>query len=224
MSKHGSYVPQNDAGFNTFFKNITQYVAQKAGGSKPEWKHIPKEDQDELNAAYADWYTAYSRTLKPHPQQETKEKNRVKNGAEKLLREFVNRFLRYRPVTDEDRDHMGVPNRAAVRSPQNVPAEQVEFSFKIRGIRQVHVHFKEQGAANKAKPKGYDGAVLVWDLAETPPKRPGDLSRHALASRTPYTLSFDETERGKTMYAALCWQNAKGETGPWSEMQSTIVP
>ena len=33
-----------------------------------------------------------------------------------------------------------------------------------------------------------------------PPERPEDLKRRANASRTPYTIEFDETERGKKVY------------------------
>ena len=223
MSKK-SYIPQIDADFDTFFKNIIQYVAVKTAGSTPEWKHIPSEDQDELNAVYALWFTAYSRTLKPHPLQVTREKNRAKKTAEKALREFVNRFLRYRPVTDEDRDNMHIPNKDTIRTPQKIPTELVEFFFKIMGIRQVHVHFKVLGAANRAKPTGYDGAVVVWDVLDKPPERPEDLTEHVLASSTPYTISFDEKERGKIVYVALAWQNGKGQKGPWSEIQWTYVP
>jgi hypothetical protein len=45
-----------------------------------------------------------------------------------------------------------------------------------------------------------------------------------LATRTPHILEFTEEERGKTVYVAICWQNEKGEKGPWSEIESAIVP
>ena len=224
MSKKRNYIPQTDADFNTFFKNIIQYVAAKTSSSPPEWKHIPQEDQDEINQVYADWFMAYSRTLKPHPLEETKAKNRVKKASERALREFVNRFLRYRPVTDEDRDNMHIPNRDTIRTPQNKPTELVEFFLRIMGIRQVHVHFKVLGSASKAKPLGYDGAVIIWDVLDKPPARPEDLTEHVLASSTPFTISFDETQRGKIVYVALCWENGKGERGAWSEIQWTYVP
>jgi hypothetical protein len=50
------------------------------------------------------------------------------------------------------------------------------------------------------------------------------LSEFAKFTVKPYTLRFDETERGKTVYVALCWQNQRGQLGPWTGMQSTIVP
>jgi hypothetical protein len=223
MNVKKNYIPQNDADFDQWFKNLVQYVAQKA----PVWKHIPKDDLDAFIEAYATWYTSYAPTLKPHGQPETAEKNRVKAASERLIREFVNRFLRYRPVTDADRDQMKIPNRDLIRTPHNNPKEEVEFALRIKGIRQVHVDFKVLGSMSKAKPDYYDGAVIVWDVWDRAegkaPTRPEDLYRHVLASKTPHTLKFDETERGKTVYVALCWQN-RGQLGPWSEMQSTYVP
>jgi hypothetical protein len=97
----------------------------------------------------------------------------------------VNRFLRYRLVTDADRGIMGIPNRDLVRTPHNDPKEEVEFSSRIRGIRQVHVDFKVPNTLSKAKPDMYDGTVIAWDLWDrtngNSPARPEDLNRHVLA-------------------------------------------
>jgi hypothetical protein len=45
-----------------------------------------------------------------------------------------------------------------------------------------------------------------------------------MASRTPHALEFDESERGKTVYIALAWQNERGILGRWSEYKNAIVP
>jgi hypothetical protein len=45
-----------------------------------------------------------------------------------------------------------------------------------------------------------------------------------MASRTPHTLKFDETDRAKTVYIALQWQNERGITGQWSDIKSTVIP
>jgi hypothetical protein len=218
------YIPHNDAEFGLFFMNLMQYTGKKCAGTSPPWGHIPQKDRDAFTTAYTDWDRAYAITVKPHTPPETREKNRVKKGAEKHVRDFVNQYLRFPPVTDEDRDNLKIPNYSGIRSPKSRPSERVEFSFRIKGIRQVQVEFRVQGAANKARPANYAGAVAVWDVPEKAPARPEDLARHALASRTPYTIEFDETQRGKTVYVALCWENEKGQRGAWSEMQSTIVP
>jgi hypothetical protein len=225
MARQKSYVPQGSEEFDVFFGNIVRYVEQKTQGNNPEWTHIPKEDIDALNNMYAAWRAAYEITLKPHTVPETKEKNRVKRAAEKFLRNFVNQFLRYASqVTDMDRDYMRITNPAEKHSPRDEADEGVEFAFRIRNVREVIIDFTVKGSKSRARPYGYDGALVIYALLDKPPMSLEELTRHKLATRTPYTLKFTENERGKTVYVAICWQNNRGQLGPWSAIQSTIVP
>jgi hypothetical protein len=50
-----------------------------------------------------------------------------------------------------------------------------------------------------------------------------ELTRSAFDPRSPFTLNFEENQRGKTLYFALHWENAKGEAGPWSVIQKAII-
>ena len=225
MSRAKDYIPSTDADFNQFFKNITQYVNAKCAGSSPEWTHIPKEERERLDQAYIDWYSAYALTFKPHSKDITKQKNRARKEAEGILREFVNRFMRYPPVTDQDRDIMGINNHDITRTPRFGVSELAGTEVKLRNIRELMLHFWIKGQRGKrAKPDGYKGAVIAWDVRDTPPDRPEDLTRRALATRTPYVLQFDETERGKTVYFAAAWQNDRGQVGQWSEIGKAFVP
>jgi hypothetical protein len=56
------------------------------------------------------------------------------------------------------------------------------------------------------------------------PQNRDELNNHTMASRIPYSLLFDETERGKTVYGALLWQNERGIIGQWSEIKSAVIP
>jgi hypothetical protein len=203
-----------------FFKNIVQYVAQKTAA----WKHIPKEAQDALIDEYGEWYTAYAPTLKPHTSLETLSRQKAYKKAANVLRGFINQYLRFPPVTDVDRLALGIRNPDPVRTSRSVPHEEVDFFFQLKYKQKLIVHFKVRGAVGKAKPHSYHGAVIAWDLLDKPPARLSELTRHVTATRTPYTMEFDEADRGKTMYAALHWQNGKGKDGAWSEIQSAIVP
>lgn len=128
------------------------------------------------------------------------------------------------PMEDSDYTRLGLRPPDHIRTEHTVVNELVEFELGLRGIREIVVNFWIKGAAHKAKPAGYDGAVLVWDTLDAPPERPTDLAEHTMASRTPHILEFDEADRGKTVYIALCWQNERGIRGPWTEMQSAVVP
>jgi len=226
MSNKKNYVPRNNADFNNWFKNLTQYVAQKTAGTAPEWDHILKREQDALNAAYVDWYTHYAPTLKPHTSDLTGARNEARSRAEKAIRQFVQRNLYCDPVTNADRIYIGLPVRDSVRTDHTNVEEEAEWSFEIRGIRQVHTRFKVFGASGKAKPEQYTCVVAyeVRDVSEPPPQRPEDLTRRVNASRTPCTIAFDETERGKKVYMAMAWQNDRKIMGKWSAIQWTFVP
>jgi hypothetical protein len=45
-----------------------------------------------------------------------------------------------------------------------------------------------------------------------------------LATRSPHTLEYPSTDRGKMVWYATRWVNTRGEKGPWSEIVSAIVP
>jgi hypothetical protein len=139
------------------------------------------------------------------------------------------RFLRKRkffspPMTDDDWIRLTLTPPDFVRTPHVSVSEVVEFELKLRGIREILVNFWIKGASGRAKPDGYDGAVIIWAVLDEPPDNPDALTRHTLASRTPYAVPFTEEERGKTVYIAACWQNGRGLIGKWSEIQSAIIP
>jgi hypothetical protein len=214
------YIPRNDEAFDTFYRNIVDYVLD----NKARWGHIRQDDADTLEQQFDEWAHIFEKTLVPHIPQLTAEKNRVRLASERALRHFVNRFLRFEPVTDLDRDKMHIPNRDLIRTPHIDVTEVVEFELKLRNIREVLVNFWIKGQTHKAKPAGYDGAVIVWDVLDTPPATVSDLTLHTMASRTPHALEFDETERGRTVYIAASWQNERGLIGQWSEIQNAVIP
>lgn len=128
------------------------------------------------------------------------------------------------PMLDSDWIRLGLRPRDNIRTPHIEVTEFVEFELNLREIREILVNFWIKGAAHRAKPDGYDGAVIVWDVLDAPPAEPSDLNRHTMASRTPHALEFLEEERGKTVYIALAWQNERGIIGAWSEIQNAVVP
>ena len=97
-----------------------------------------------------------------------------------------------------------------------VPSNDAAFDNWFKNIVEYSAH--------KAKPTGYDGAVIVWGILDAPPTGPDDLVNHAMASRTPHVLTFEEAQRGKTVYICAAWQNERGNIGPWSEILNAIVP
>ncbi|MCL2186568.1 MAG: hypothetical protein FWB86_12080 [Treponema sp.] len=132
--------------------------------------------------------------------------------------------MRFPPVNNGDRIAMGIPNHDTIRTDHKVVTEMVDFVLHLRNICEIMVEFWIQGESHKAKPQGFDGAVIVWDSLDAPPESPDALNHHTMASRTPYEIHFDEADRGKTVYVAAAWQNERGILGQWSGIISAIVP
>jgi hypothetical protein len=61
-------------------------------------------------------------------------------------------------------------------------------------------------------------------VIDTPPTGVAALVNSSFDTRTPFTLEFDDAERGHTVYFCLRWENTRGEKGPWGEIVSAIVP
>ena len=214
------YVPQNPAQFNSFVRNLIDYVSEKFTA----WGHIPQDRFDELETAYGAFYSIFGATQGPHSAPQNLARREAQAECTRILRAFVNQFLRFPPVTNVERVEMGIPNHDTTRTDHIAVPEMVDFVIHLSNIRELVINFWIQGANHKAKPTGYEGAVIIWHVGEKPPADPDDFHGHIMASRTPFTLHFEESERGKRVYIALCWQNERGFRGAWSEFKDAFIP
>jgi hypothetical protein len=197
---------------------------KKVAENSVEWD-VPTEEVSDLQTAT----TAFAEL---HAKADSPERNpvivSVKNSARKTLlrkiRGLVNFRLKNPVITDEQRIEMGLHVRDA--RPSNIPAPTSfpELLLEVRAGRRLKVVFRDMGSSSKAKPYGVNGAVIAYDVLDSPPTSQDQLSHSELATHTPYILEFKEDKRGKKVYVACYWQNEKGEKGPWSDIASAFVP
>jgi hypothetical protein len=214
------FIPRQDAAFDAFFKNLIDFVMQNAA----RWGHIAQGDVDAIETQYYTWAEAYRKTLVPHIPQLTQEKNRVRVTTERALRAFINRFLRWPPVTGLDRDKMGVRNWDTIHTTHPVPATIPEIEVDSSVIRVLTLRMRDHGATNWARPENVHGMEFAWGIADS---RPGDtaaLPHLETASSNPIILEFTEEERGSRVFFAARWLNNTMQHGHWSDIESAIVP
>jgi hypothetical protein len=214
------YVPQNAAQFDSFMRNLIDYVSDKFTA----WGHIPQERFDELVEAYGVFIGAFSATQGPHTAPQNLARREAQAECARVLRAFVNQFLRFPPVTNVDRAEMGIPNHDTIRTDHVQVPEMVDFVIHLSNIRELVINFWILGADHKAKPAGYEGAVIIWSIGDAPPPATHEFQDHIMASRAPFTLRFEEAERGQRVWVALCWQNERGFRGAWSEFKDAYIP
>jgi hypothetical protein len=224
MFRKHYYIPSNAAKFDNLFQKIVQYTGVKVQGSGAEWKHIPREDIEALATEYEVWHAAYAASLTGNSHKDIVARKDAKKKATSELRIFVNRYLRFAPVTNVDRAAMGVPIRDDIRTTITAPTEAVNFFIKPKEFRQQEVHFKVKGAVSKAKPHGSNGAVIRWLTSDKAATSVEELDQLDIASRTPYVMDFTDEDRGKVVSVAMQRINHKSQKGPWSEIRSAIVP
>jgi hypothetical protein len=220
MSK--KFIPTNDHAYLTWLFALINYIVSKGlsyfGITEEAFNHLK---------ALADNF-AEKLAIADEPDTRTKSAVQAKNDAraasEASTRQFINQFLAYNPVvTNADRDNMGLPIHKTKRDPAPVAEHPPYIAVEVYGPRQVRFAFGES-ATSKAKPDGQRGIEVASVISDTKPAEMDDFTRSAFDTHTPLTLTFKESERGKTLWFAARWENTTGQKGPWSEIQSAIIP
>ena len=228
------YIPNNDAAFDTWFKFLNQYVAQKCGGSDPAWTHIPQAARTGMINSYSAWYTAYANTIGPHTPVETETKNNAKKASKQVIRPFVNQYLRFPPVADEDRTAMGIPNHDTIPTSITAPENQVEADVTFPGIHLVELRKIRPVSGTAPDTRSDYGIRIYYGFTEPASEKfPFRLNAAVKTGRVlPYSVFtrrkkewFDfDGESGNTAYFCLRYENSKGEAGPFGPVLSAVIP
>ncbi|MDR1983395.1 MAG: hypothetical protein LBQ28_01010 [Prevotellaceae bacterium] len=217
---HKTYLPSKDAELVAWGNNFTVQVAANAAA----WEITTTEVTD-LQRKFDNFQALFSHACSPEKTSIiVAQKNEAREIFKETVRGLVNFRLRNPVITADQRIALGLHVRKTKPSPIPVPATRPELDIDVLDVRRLKIHFRDMYSSSKAKPYGISGAVIIYAALDTPPADHNMLMRSTLATRTPYTLEFTEEERGKTVYVACCWQNKKGKNGPWSEIESAIVP
>ena len=214
-------IPRKDADFNVW-QNI---IAQAAIDNSSQWLL----DSDWLNSPFAPARQAWAEAWAAYENPATRTtlmvaaKTERRAEYEKLLSILVNNLRANTRVTDDERLAVGitVPDRKPTPAP--VPATYPVASIDTSVIRRLGIHFRDSAATSTAKPKGVHGAEIKWVIADEKPTVDA-LTQSSFDTRTPYTMEFDDANRGKTVWMCLRWENTRGEKGPWGEMINAIIP
>jgi hypothetical protein len=185
-----------------------------------------------LDTVFEPTFQTYDRAFSDwkNPAERTPVRTTLLEKAEKTFkvtfRELYTGFLKNSPlVGDDDLKEMGLPKRhSGGDKPAPVPATYVEATVTPVGPAVFDIHFRDKDSDRKAKPAGVHGAEVVWAILDTPPANWEELTHSSFDTHTPLRMTFENDQRGKTVYFALRWENTRGEKGPWNEIQSVIIP
>jgi hypothetical protein len=216
------FIPRTDEQFHIWLKTLLACV--QTGQSA--W-NIPQAPLDELQTLSAGFENALA--VAENPSTRTKVTVQAKNDARKAveskLRPFLKAYVTYNPaVANADRDAMGLPIHKTTRTNVPVPKTTVEAEISLPSPGVVEISYHDAESGHRAKPDGVHGAEVAWAILAAPPVDWKELTRSSFDTQSPLRLTFEGDDRGKTLYFALRWENTRGEKGPWSEIQNTIIP
>jgi hypothetical protein len=134
-------------------------------------------------------------------------------------------YLKFDPVTNEDRTAMRLHNRDTVHTAIPVPATRALITeLKAKGGFQVEIRFQDEATPDSAAiPYGDNGCLLSFTWGPEKVTDYAALAQTQLMTHNLWTLTLPPQAEGKFLSCATRWQNEKGDLGPWGEILHTVI-
>jgi hypothetical protein len=216
------FIPTKDSDFHQWVSNFFTIIVQiltRLG--------IPQAALTAVDTLRLTWNSKYAIAEAPTTRTKAavREKNVARRSLEKALRAFIKEYLTYNSkMTDGDRDNLRLPIHKTTRTPSPDPKTKPGLRIDSSVIRQLIIFFRDEDSDSRAKPEGVHGVELRWAILDAFPASIDALIHSAFDTKSPFTLIFDESDRGKMVFFCLRWENTRGVKGPWSEIVMAIIP
>ncbi|GHU99886.1 hypothetical protein FACS189483_09590 [Spirochaetia bacterium] len=89
------------------------------------------------------------------------------------------------------------------------------FEHRLRALN--------RGRNDASKPDDAYGVRYAWQVGGEKPATGADLPKSKFSRNTSHVVTLTEADKAKTAYYATCYENGKGDTGPWSPVVDTVI-
>jgi hypothetical protein len=151
-------------------------------------------------------------------------KDEAKVEAVSAMRNFANFSIRFnKNMDDAQKFVLGVHPKAAPTNrgkPDSQPYTEINntvnrFEHKIRALNRV--------GRGSSKPIDVYGVRYAWQVGGEKPESGEDLPKSKFSRKTSITIAYTEADKAKTAYYSTCYENGKGEAGPWSPIEEAVI-
>lgn len=221
------YLPQTDGGLAQWAGNFAALISADPGRFG-----VTAQDAQAIAQAVQAYLSAYTTAVEPITR--TKVKVLVKNKARKAMVAVVRRYaglIKANPaVSGPSKADLGLGRERLGQGRTRVSAPSTRPMLSLYDI-QPHCHvlrYLDTGDTDGnnrggGKPAGVLGLQLFCHVGDTPPMDPQDARFERFVTRQPVRVEFKPEQVGKRVHYFARWQNAKGETGPWSLPTTAVV-
>jgi hypothetical protein len=219
------YIPNKDSLFLTWGNNFSTLLT-----ADPPRYGLTTADAVLIAAAALDFSTKYNASVDPSTR--TPVTIASKDAAKAYARDFYQLYGQQiklnRGVPDADKISLGLhvddSNPTVIPPPSTAPLPNFE------GTRPGHViELRGRDSDNptsRGKPLGVTTLVLLGLVAPVADPTPAldDLRLTGLFGKPIIDVTMDGADAGKKFHYAMAWANAKGDIGPYTNVQTEIIP
>jgi hypothetical protein len=222
MANNGDWLPSREQDLADLCQKWKTGLGNPATVTAFDWKQAEVTETLAKIDAFLTARTAYEET--------DSTKNRVakddtKDVAKSAMRDFANTSIRYNKLMkDEDKLYYGIRLSDHTQTPGTEPETYPEAEADTSVIRQITIHFWDNVTKKRGKPHGVHGAEIRWAILVHAPVSVDELTSSDFDTASPFTLKFDESQRGQRVYFSLRWETTTNLKGPFGEIYSAVIP
>ncbi|MDR2417754.1 MAG: hypothetical protein LBD79_01710 [Treponema sp.] len=154
-------------------------------------------------------------------------KNKAKNTLHTLEHGYVARLQVHPAMTDEVRKRYGIPIHDRNHTLQQDPTDHVDFTIEIDAAAHlVRCPYRIANSTHRGK-GAYHGVEIrytIQSITEPAPLDPDEFTRSEINTASPWEHTFQGRDAGKHAYFTMRWETNTGRKGPWSRIQSIVIP
>lgn len=216
------YLPSTDNELNVWASNFTTLIE-----ATPTTYGLDTPAAVTMRTLYNDFAAALILAINPLTRSKVTvaAKDAEKAAMKSFIRSLAAIVQATISVSNENKIALGLPIHDAAPSPIPTPVTHPILGIAPTGPAIIVRRFADQLTPDsRAKPAGAAFLLVASKVSVTAITDPEELTDTDIVTRAPNYKTFSAGDRGKTVYTAAKWVNAKGEEGPWSAIASTIVP
>lgn len=215
------YIPSSDAALLAWSANFDTIIT----ANPTDYGLIAGQATayDVLNDAYA---AAYAAAVNPGTRTPVTvaAKDVARANLVASARQLAQIARKYPGITNDLLSDAGLTVPDPIPSPIPAPTTVPVLSLIASGSLSQVLRFRDSVLSNpRSKPDGVTSLQLFVKIGTEAPASPADCTFVGNFSRMPMTVSFDGADALKNAYYIARWINAKGQTGPQSDVLTVTI-
>jgi hypothetical protein len=222
MSQAAPYIPAKDADWSNWLNNFATLIA-----ASPATYGLMAGDSTTITAQKTAWNSAYALVTSPSTKTPAtvQAKNTEKAIALAIIRPYAITISINAGVSSANKIALGVNPRTSTKTPITTPTTNPVLTAQSTSTAGTILRYRDATASPsvKSKPYGVIALLLYKKASATPITDPEELVFVDLYTKSPFQVTSENADVGKTMYWAARWVTRTGLLGPWSPIITYVV-